>query len=91
MLLQDLQVRVILSFQSLSVFVSQLYTYEMDIRSVEFSCGSQRAVLYYADILLTSSLRQKTQILFGLGALTGVPLGFTGTRVPAASAFLCSR
>lgn len=27
----------------------------------------------------------------GLGALTGRPLGFTAARVPAASAFLCSR
>lgn len=27
----------------------------------------------------------------GVGALTGLPLGFTGARVPAASAFLCSR
>jgi len=30
-------------------------------------------------------------MLVGLGALTGVPLGLTATRVPAASAFLCSR
>jgi hypothetical protein len=27
----------------------------------------------------------------GLGGFTGSPFGFTGTRVPAASAFLCSR
>lgn len=39
----------------------------------------------------TSSLRQKAQITLALGGFTGVPLGLTGTRVPAASAFLCSR
>jgi hypothetical protein len=27
----------------------------------------------------------------GLGAFTGRPFGLTATRVPAASAFLCSR
>jgi hypothetical protein len=27
----------------------------------------------------------------GFGALTGSPLGFTGARVPAASALRCSR
>jgi hypothetical protein len=27
----------------------------------------------------------------GFGALTGSPFAFTGARVPAASAFLCSR
>ncbi len=30
-------------------------------------------------------------IAVGFGALTGLPLGLTGARVPAASAFLCSR
>jgi hypothetical protein len=41
--------------------------------------------------LRTRSFRQKAQIVFGFAAFTGVPLGLTGTRVPAASAFLCSR
>jgi hypothetical protein len=39
---------------------------------------------------LASSFRQKAHIDISFFALTGVPLGLTGTRVPAASAFLCS-
>ena len=41
--------------------------------------------------MLSNSLRQKAQTDFGFAAFFGVPFGFTGTRVPAASAFLCSR
>lgn len=40
---------------------------------------------------LTSSLRQNAQMDLGLAAFTGVPLGLTLARVPAASAFFCSR
>lgn len=40
---------------------------------------------------LTSSFLQYTQIDMAFGGFLGVPLGFTGVRVPAASAFLCSR
>jgi len=41
--------------------------------------------------VLTISLRQLAQREVGLGALTGRPFGFTGARVPAASALRCSR
>jgi hypothetical protein len=42
-------------------------------------------------VKLTNSFLQKTQIDVAFAAFLGVPLGLTGTRVPAASAFLCSR
>ena len=39
----------------------------------------------------TISFLQNAHSDVGLGALTGRPLALTGARVPAASAFLCSR
>ena len=44
--------------------------------------------------LLIQDLEDETKertLSIGVGALTGLPFGLTGARVPAASAFLCSR
>lgn len=93
MLLEDFQVGVVLyaEKEGRSQF-SRHYIYTLCFYSpLEKSIKSTRSVKEKRKRKLTSSLRQNAQMDLGLAAFTGVPLGLTLARVPAASAFFCSR
>lgn len=92
MLLEDLQVGVVLyaEREGRSQFLKH-YIYTLCFYSpLEKSINATRSVKERKR-KLTSSLRQNAQMDLGLAAFTGVPLGLTLARVPAASAFFCSR
>lgn len=95
MLLEDFQVGVVLyaEKEGRSQFSKQhIYIYALllfSAREINQSHEEQRKGKRKRK--LTSSLRQNAQMDLGLAAFTGVPLGLTLARVPAASAFFCSR
>lgn len=73
-------------------FQDIIYIYTLCFSSpLEKSINAARSVKEKRRRKLTSSLRQNAQMDLGLAAFTGVPLGLTLARVPAASAFFCSR
>lgn len=73
-------------------FQDNIYIYTLCFYSpLEKSIKAARSVKEKRKRKLTSSLRQNAQMDLGLAAFTGVPLGLTLARVPAASAFFCSR
>lgn len=92
MLLEDFQVGVVLyaekegrsQFSKHYIYILLLFPAREINQSREERKGKRRRKL-------TSSLRQNAQMDLGLAAFTGVPLGLTLARVPAASAFFCSR